>query len=123
MKNILKRNEDYTIYRDKSSQVQKRCRVFEMWGRFMDGSWFIMQCPYASITESASLANRFFDLSRMYRNGLSGGLLVWMFFPKYYKTDHGTCRIIPGDGKLKISIPSIRAAAWMRSVCSGNNFQ
>ena len=55
--NILKRNEDYTIYRDKSSQVQRDVEYLKMWGRFMDGSWFIMQCPYASITESASLAN------------------------------------------------------------------
>ena len=78
MKNILKRNEDYTIYRDKSSQVQRDVEYLKMWGRFMDGSWFIMQCPYASITESASLANRFL----IYLGCIGmviGGLLVWMF--------------------------------------------
>ena len=76
--NILKRNEDYTIYRDKSSQVQRDVEYLKMWGRFMDGSWFIMQCPYASITESASLANRFL----IYLGCIGmviGGLLVWMF--------------------------------------------
>ena len=36
--NILKRNEDYTIYRDKSSQVQRDVEYLKMWGRFMDGS-------------------------------------------------------------------------------------
>ena len=34
--NILKRNEDYTIYRDKSSQVQRDVEYLKMWGRFMD---------------------------------------------------------------------------------------
>lgn len=43
--NILKRNEDYTIYRDKSSQVQRDVEYLKMWGRFMDGSWFIMHFP------------------------------------------------------------------------------
>ena len=75
--NILKRNEDYTIYRDKSSQVQRDVEYLKMCGRFMDVSWF-MQCPYASITESASLANRFL----IYLGCIGmviGGLLVWMF--------------------------------------------
>ena len=75
--NILKRNEDYTIYRDKSSQVQRDVEYLKMWGRFMDGSWFIMQCPYASITESASLANRFLIYLGCI-GMLLGGLLVWM---------------------------------------------
>lgn len=75
--NVLRRTENYTIYRDRNSKVQKDVEYLKMWGRFSDGSWFIMQCPYASITESASLANRFLIYLGCI-GMLLGGLLVWM---------------------------------------------
>ena len=76
--NVLKRNENYTIYRDKNNEVQSDVEYLKMWGRFSDGSWFIMQCPYASITENAFLANRF--LIYLGCAGMViGGLLVWIF--------------------------------------------
>ena len=98
--NILKRNEDYTIYRDKSSQVQRDVEylknVGKIYGRLMVYH-AVSLCEYYGKCISCK---PLFDLSRMYRNGYRRSVSMDVF-PKYYKTDHGTCRIIPGDGKLK----------------------
>ena len=72
MKTILKRNEDYTIYRDKSSQSTKRCRVFEnvgkIYGRLMVYH-AVSLCEYYE--KVRSLANRFLIYLRMYQEWLS----------------------------------------------------
>lgn len=115
--NILKRNEDYTIYRDKSSQVQRDVEYLKMWGRFMDGSWFIMQCPYASITESASLANRFL----IYLGCIGmviGGLLVWMFSRSITRPIMELAGLSQEMANLNFDTKYTRGG-MERSVCSG----
>ena len=72
---VIRQTDEYTIYRD---GTESDSEYLKMWGRFSDGSWFMMQSPLASIRESASLANRF-----LIYLGAVGivfcVLLIWLF--------------------------------------------
>ena len=75
-KNVLEKSENYTIYRDTAHSADSDVEYLKMWGRFSEGSWFIMQSPFASLKENATLANRFL----IYLGGIGlilGGILVW----------------------------------------------
>lgn len=75
---VISQSDNYTIYRDGGDETDSGVAYLKMWGRFSDGSWFMMQSPLASIRESATLANRF-----LIYLGVIGiimcGLLIWMF--------------------------------------------
>ncbi len=72
---VIRQSDEYTIYRDGTGSDSE---YLKMWGRFSDGSWFLMQSPLASIRESAVLANRF-----LIYLGVVGmilcGILIWLF--------------------------------------------
>lgn len=76
--NVITETDNYTIYWSDNQAGSGYVDYLKMWGRFSDGSWFVMQSPLASIRESASLANRFL----IYLGGIGillGGVLVWLF--------------------------------------------
>ena len=78
VEDVIRKTDDYTIYRDAAQGVTGDVEYLKMSGRLSDGSWFIMQSPLASIQESASLANRFL----IYLGVIGiviGGLLIWLF--------------------------------------------
>lgn len=77
-KQVIKREESYTVYKDASQGANAEMEYLKMGGRLSDGSWFLMQSPLASIEESASLANRFL-ISLGIVGILAGGLLIWLF--------------------------------------------
>ncbi|WP_072524640.1 sensor histidine kinase [Clostridium sp. Marseille-P3244] len=79
---VISENDNYTIYWTDNQGDSGNVEYLKMWGRFSDGSWFVMQSPLASIRESASLANRFL----IYLGGLGiilGGVLVWLFSRRF----------------------------------------
>ena len=46
---VIKQEDNYTIYRDNAQGVTGDVEYLKMCGRLSDGSWFIMQSPLASI--------------------------------------------------------------------------
>ena len=82
---VISENDNYTIYWTDNQGDSGNVEYLKMWGRFSDGSWFVMQSPLASIRESASLANRFL----IYLGGLGiilGGVLVWLFSRRFTRS-------------------------------------
>ena len=73
---ILKQTDDYILCR--TSGPDNSMEYIEMWGKFSDGSFFMMRSPLESIRESAALANQF--LIYLGLTGIIlGGILVWLF--------------------------------------------
>lgn len=73
---ILEQTDDYVLCR--TANPDNTMDYIEMWGKFSDGSFFMMRSPLESIRESAALANRF--LVYLGLTGIIlGGILVWLF--------------------------------------------
>lgn len=75
---VLRQTDMYTVYRSASDMTGGEMEYLRMWGRFSDGSWFLMQSPLASIEESASLANQFLIYLGIV-GMILGGFFVWLF--------------------------------------------
>ena len=75
---VIRQNDNYTIYRDDAQGVTGDVEYLKMRGRLSNGSWFIMQSPLASIQESASLAGRFLIYVGVI-GIIFGGVLIWLF--------------------------------------------
>ena len=76
--NILKRNEDYTIYRDKSSQVQRDVEYLKMW----EDLWTAhgLSCSVLMrVLRKVHLLQTAFLIYLGCIGMVIGGLLVWMF--------------------------------------------
>lgn len=54
---ILNKTEDYSLAQSRDPWNQNE--YIEMWGRFEEGSLFLLRSPLASIRESADMSNRF----------------------------------------------------------------
>ncbi len=73
---ILEQTDDYVLCR--AANPDNSMDYIEMWGKFSDGSFFMMRSPLESIRESAALANQF--LIYLGLTGIIlGGVLVWLF--------------------------------------------
>lgn len=77
---LLEEEENYVIYKAEDFQHNKN-RYLEMFGRFSDGSLFLLQSPLESIRDSASLANKFLIYIGIITMLLSA-LFVWVFSRK-----------------------------------------
>lgn len=73
---ILEQTDNYILCR--TANPDNTMDYIEMWGKFSDGSFFMMRSPLESIRESAALANQF--LIYLGLTGIIlGGVLVWLF--------------------------------------------
>ena len=75
-KEVLEQTKEYSLWI--SSDERTGTDYIELWGTLSGGQVFLMQSPLESMTESASVANRFLLYIGLF-GMLVGGIIVWVF--------------------------------------------
>lgn len=93
---ILKHSDDYVVR--KIQDPQSGTDYLKCGGYLSDSVFVTMRSPLDSIRESANLANQFLIYLGIF-GMFFGGILVWIFFTKDYKTSVGTGKTFRRYGK------------------------